>query len=242
MKEREGYNLLKRWLDVIGGTALLVVVAPALVLAALLIKLDGGPVMFRQERMGRNGTTFTLLKLRTMVQGAHKMELHLKREQAAEGGYGVEGEYCDPRVTRIGAILRLFNIDELPQLINVVKGDMSLVGPRPVPFVESLLYDDHRDEVLSVRPGITGYWQIMRRMSTGYDERVEMDCYYVDNRSLKLDLHIFLKTPISMLTSDYNSCTKPLPPLAEGITVPERALVTEGIERHGEETVVSHEL
>jgi lipopolysaccharide/colanic/teichoic acid biosynthesis glycosyltransferase len=223
MKERTGYDLVKRWLDIAGATLTLVVTAPLLILAAILIKRDRGPVLFRQQRLGRNGEAFTLLKLRTMVPDAHRMEIDLKREQSSDGGYGVCGEYLDPRVTRIGCLLRLLNIDELPQLLNVIKGDMSLVGPRPVPFLESLLYGESREEVFSVRPGITGHWQVNRRMSTGYDERVAMDLFYARHRSLWFDLKIFLLTPISMLTSDYNSCTKPLPPLAEGIVVPERS-------------------
>jgi lipopolysaccharide/colanic/teichoic acid biosynthesis glycosyltransferase len=236
--ERRWYDLVKRWLDIIGATAFLIVAAPALILAAIFIRLDGGPVLFRQERMGRNGTTFTLYKLRTMVPGAHRLESNLKQEQSNDGGYGVAGEYCDPRVTRIGALLRLLNVDELPQLLNIIKGDMSLIGPRPVPFLESLLYNSHRDEVLSVRPGLTGYWQVMRRISTLYDERVEMDCYYVRGRSLWLDLYILLRTPLSMLTSDYNSCTKPLPPIADGVVVSERVYVTAPSELRAEKVAV----
>ncbi len=231
MKERERYDLLKRWLDVVGAALSLVVTTPLLVLAAILIKKDGGPVLFRQQRLGRNGVAFTLFKLRTMVPDAHRMETDIKREQSSDGSYGVCGEYSDPRVTRIGCLLRLLNIDELPQLLNVILGDMSMVGPRPVPLLESLLYGQSREEVYSVRPGITGHWQVNRRMSTGYDERVGMDLFYARNRSLLFDLKIFLQTPISMLTSDYNSCTKPLPPLAEGIVVSDRNLVAASRER-----------
>lgn len=236
MTERDGYDRLKRWLDLLGAAAMLVITAPPLLIAAFLIKRDGGPVLFKHTRMGRNGDTFTLLKLRTMVPKAHEMEDDLKEQQCGDGGYGVCGDYADPRVTKIGRLLRLLNIDELPQLVNVLKGDMSLIGPRPVPFSESLLYGESRDKVLTVRPGLTGYWQVNRKMSTAYEERVEMDCYYVDHRSLALDLRIIALTPVSMLTSDYNSCTKPLPPLADGIVISDRALVTAAADRRTQDS------
>lgn len=220
---RAVYDVLKRWLDVAGAITALIVFAPVLVIAALLIKLDGGPIFFRQKRMGRKGKTFGMLKLRTMIPNAHKMESYLRLEQISNGGYGVEGGYSDPRITKLGKLLRLLNIDELPQFVNVLKGDMSLVGPRPVPHEESLLYGDKRDAVLSVRPGITGYWQVKRRMYMDYDRRVELDHHYVRNRSLLLDAYILFVTPISMLTSDYNSLNKPLPPPTAGVLVSERA-------------------
>jgi len=241
---RAVYDACKRCLDLVGAVIALIVSAPVIVLTALLIKLDGGPVFFRQERLGRNGRPFNVFKLRTMVRDAHKMESHLRREHASNGGYGVEGEYSDPRITRVGALLRLLNLDELPQLFNILKGEMSLVGPRPVPHEESLLYGDRRDEVLSVRPGLTGYWQVKRRVSTDYDDRVRMDCHYVRNRGPILDAYILLATPISMLTSDYNSVTKPLPPPAEGVLVSERALVPSEISSQAprEESLVESRL
>ena len=214
-------DALKRALDVVGAIVALVVFSPVLLVSAVLVKLDGGPVLFVQERVGKNNRRFGVFKLRTMVTNAHEMEPHLRREHATNGGYGVPGEYSDPRVTRIGALLRLLNIDEMPQFLNVLKGDMSLVGPRPVPYGESLLYGDRRGEVFSVKPGITGYWQIKRRMKTNYKERAELDCYYVRNQGTLLDAYILLATPISMLTSDYNSMTKPLPPV-DGVLVSDR--------------------
>lgn len=209
------YDVMKRYGDIIGSVIGLIISAPLSILAIILIKLDGGTILFSQERVGLDDKLFNMLKFRTMVPGAHKLETYMRQEHAANGGYGVAGNYSDPRITKVGAALRLLNIDELPQFINVLKGEMSLIGPRPVPYEESLLYGNKRDEILSVKPGLTGYWQVKRRMSTDYDERVDLDIQYVRNRGLLLDLYIFFLTPITMITSDYNSVTKPLPPLTE---------------------------
>lgn len=222
MHKQRLHSTVKRVMDIVGAILALIVFSPLLLISAALVKLDGGPVVFVQKRVGRSGKMFGMLKLRTMVPNAHEMEAFVRRAQESTGGYGVPGDYSDPRVTKVGAVLRLLNIDELPQFLNVLKGDMSLVGPRPVPHEESFLYGRQRDEVLSVKPGITGYWQIKRRMDTNYDERAELDVYYVHNRSTWLDAYILFLTPISMLTSDYNSVSKPLPPV-DGILVRERA-------------------
>lgn len=223
MDRQKFHDLLKRALDIIGATIATILFSPILLISAALIKLDGGPVLFIQKRVGQNDRTFGMFKLRTMVPNAHEMESHIRRSHENNGGYGVPGDYADPRVTRIGALLRLLNIDEAPQFFNVLKGDMSLVGPRPVPYEESFLYGECRNEVLSVKPGITGYWQIKRRMHTDYDDRAALDTYYVKNRNTLLDAYIIVLTPISMLTSDYNSVTKPLPPV-EGIVINDRTV------------------
>lgn len=211
-KERATYDIAKRCLDILGSIIALLISAPVFALASLLVRLDGGPVFFRQQRVGRGGREFTMFKLRTMVPNAQDLEIGLREAHAANGGYGTAGKYSDPRITMIGSLLRRSNLDELPQFLNILRGEMSLVGPRPVPYPESLYYGDRRDEVLSVRPGLTGYWQVKRRMSTDYDERIGLDCHYIRNRNPLLDAYILLMTPISMLTSDYNSVTKPLPP------------------------------
>ena len=216
------HDVPKRIFDIIGSAIAIIVFAPLLIVAAILIKLDGGPIFFVQPRVGRNGKLFGMLKLRTMVPNAHKLESRLRRENAENGGYG-NGTYCDPRVTKIGSLLRLLNLDELPQLINVLKGDMSLVGPRPVPHEESFLFGYMREQILSVRPGLTGYWQVKRHAFMSYEERVELDDYYTRHKNLLLDAYILLATPFAMLTSDYNSLTKPLPPPVDGILVSDRA-------------------
>jgi len=212
------HDALKRMFDFIGAAIALIIFTPLLMIAALLIKLDGGPILFVQKRVGRNDRPFGMLKLRTMVPDAHKVESRLRMESAENGGYG-NGTYSDPRVTRIGSLLRLLNLDELPQLINVLKGEMSLVGPRPVPHEESFLFGHRREQILSVRPGLTGYWQVKRHAFMSYAERVELDCYYSRHKNLLLDAYIIMMTPISMFKSDYNSLTKPLPPPVDGVLV-----------------------
>lgn len=217
------YDILKRGIDIIGAIIALILSAPILAVSTLLIRLDGGKAFFVQPRVGLDGETFGMFKLRTMIPDAFKLESIIAREQHTNGGYGVAGEYNDPRITKVGAILRKFNLDELPQFINVLKGDMSFVGPRPLPLPEKPLYGGKLHKAFSSKPGITGYWQVNRRLSTMYDERVEMDCHYAKKRSLLLDVLIFLQTPISMLTSDYNSVSKPIP-LTEGMLVREPVL------------------
>ncbi|MHB0913502.1 MAG: sugar transferase [Armatimonadota bacterium] len=218
------YDAMKRGLDIVAAILALGVAAPILAVSAIVIKLDGGPVLFTQERVGKGGKPFRMLKLRTMVANAHKLEYKLRMKHAEQGGYGVTEKYNDPRITKIGSLLRITNLDELPQFINILKGDMSLIGPRPVPHEESLFYGEHKDEVFAVRPGLTGYWQIKRRMDTDYAERVQLDRHYVQNRSVTLDAYILLATPIAMLTSDYNSVSKPLPPPAHGVLISDEAV------------------
>jgi len=175
--------------------------SPVLVLAAVLIKLSSpGPVFFRQQRAGLNGRPFTMLKFRSMVSDAEqrKHELELLNEMSGP----VFKVSHDPRITRVGRLLRKYSIDEFPQLLNVVRGDMSLVGPRPLPLDEVARFDDlaHRRR-LSVKPGITCLWQISGRNNiTDFQEWVRLDLQYIDNWSLWLDLRILLQTvPVVML-------------------------------------------
>ena len=174
----------------------LIVTSPALVLAALGIKLeDRGPVLYRQRRVGRGGEEFELLKLRTMVVGAER--------QGA--GYAVnEG---DPRITRVGRVLRRLSIDELPQLWNVVRGDMSLVGPRPTLRYQVEKYTPRQRRRLDVKPGITGWAQVHGRAALPWDERIELDVWYVEHRSPWLDLKILAKTPLALLRGTYKGQT-----------------------------------
>ena len=174
---------LKRALDVVGASAGLLAAAPALAAAALAIKLeDGGPVLFQQERVGRDGRDFTLLKLRTMIVDAHKV------------GAGYAVNHGDPRITRVGDVLRKTSIDELPQLVNVLRGDMSLVGPRPTLRYQVEQYTPRQRRRLEVRPGITGWAQLHGRASLPWSERIELDVWYVDHRSVWLDLQILVRT------------------------------------------------
>jgi lipopolysaccharide/colanic/teichoic acid biosynthesis glycosyltransferase len=180
---------LTRALDVLLAAALLVVTAPLLALAALAIRLESrGPVFYRQLRVGRNGQSFELWKLRTMVPGAESM---------GAGIYVLEG---DPRITRTGRLLRRFSLDELPNLVNVLRGEMSIVGPRPTVREQVDRYTDRQRRRLEVRPGITGWAQINGRTSLAWPERIELDVWYVEHRSLRLDLRILARTARMLAT------------------------------------------
>jgi lipopolysaccharide/colanic/teichoic acid biosynthesis glycosyltransferase len=162
---------------------LLVVAAPLLVFGALAIRLESrGPVFYRQHRVGRHGRPFELWKLRTMVPGAESM---------GAGVYVLEG---DPRITRVGRLLRRFSLDELPNLVNVLKGDMAMVGPRPTVQEQVDRYTERQLRRLDVKPGITGWAQINGRTSLPWPERIELDVWYVEHRSLRLDLRILART------------------------------------------------
>jgi lipopolysaccharide/colanic/teichoic acid biosynthesis glycosyltransferase len=174
---------MPRALDLVLATFALVVSSPLLVLAALLIKLESrGAVFYRQRRVGRAGRPFDLWKLRTMVPGA---------ETAGAGIYVLQG---DPRITRVGRRLRRFSLDELPNLVNVVMGEMAIVGPRPTVSQQVDRYTERQRRRLEVKPGLTGWAQVNGRASLPWPERIELDVWYVEHRSLLLDLRILVRT------------------------------------------------
>jgi lipopolysaccharide/colanic/teichoic acid biosynthesis glycosyltransferase len=178
-----------RALDLLVASLVLLVASPLLAVAALLIKLEsGGPVFYRQLRVGRGGAPFELWKLRTMVPGAEAM---------GAGIYVVEG---DTRITRVGRLLRRFSLDELPNLVNVLKGEMAVVGPRPTVQEQVDRYTERQRRRLEVKPGITGWAQVNGRTSLPWPERIELDVWYVENRSLRLDLRILAKTARMLAT------------------------------------------
>jgi len=178
-----------RFLDAALAAALLVVMSPVLGIAALAIRLEsGGPVFYRQLRVGRGGEPFELWKLRTMVPGAEAM---------GAGIYVLEG---DTRTTRVGRLLRRFSLDELPNLLNVVRGEMALVGPRPTVQEQVDRYTDRQLRRLEVKPGITGWAQINGRTSLPWPERIELDVWYVEHRSTRLDLRILARTARMLAT------------------------------------------
>ena len=182
--------------DVVGAALGLVVASPALALAAAGIKLDDrGPILYRQRRVGRNGEEFELLKLRTMVVGAEQQ------------GAGWAVDAGDPRITRVGRVLRRLSIDELPQLWNVVRGEMSLVGPRPTLRYQVEQYTDRQRRRLEVRPGITGWAQVHGRAALPWDERIELDVWYVEHRSGWLDAKILARTPRALFGGTYKGQT-----------------------------------
>jgi lipopolysaccharide/colanic/teichoic acid biosynthesis glycosyltransferase len=180
---------LSRVLDVVVAAVLLLVGAPLLALAALAIRVESrGPVFYRQLRVGRDGESFELWKLRTMVPGAESM---------GAGIYVLDG---DPRITRVGRMLRRFSLDELPNLVNVLRGDMAIVGPRPTVQEQVDRYTDRQRRRLEVKPGITGWAQINGRTSLPWPDRIELDVWYVEHRSMRLDLRILARTARMLAT------------------------------------------
>jgi len=187
---------VNRTADVVVAGSALALASPLLAAAALAVKLtDGGPILYRQTRVGKDGGDFELLKLRTMVQGAETMG----------AGYAVnEG---DPRITRVGRILRRLSLDELPQLWNVVRGEMSVVGPRPTLRYQVERYTERQRRRLDVKPGITGWAQVHGRASLPWEERIELDVWYVEHRSALVDLRILAKTPLALFSGTYKGST-----------------------------------
>jgi exopolysaccharide biosynthesis polyprenyl glycosylphosphotransferase len=189
----------KRACDVLVSALGLLLLAPLLVAVALAVKLTSrGPVIFRQERIGLRGRPFTVLKFRTMVAGADQLLDGLREHNEADGPLFKLRH--DPRVTRVGQVLRHYSIDELPQLVNVLKGEMSLVGPRPPLASEVALYEEWQLDRLEVRPGITGLWQVSGRSELSFEDYVRLDLFYVENWSVAYDLFILSKT-IPLLVS-----------------------------------------
>lgn len=192
---------VKRVSDVILSSIALAVFLPFLFIVALCIVVDdfGSPI-YAATRIGKDGRPFKMLKFRSMKKEADRLEDMLTEEEFAR----YKREYkldIDPRITRVGRFIRKTSIDELPQLINIIKGDLSIIGPRPVLQEETEVYGIHKREFLSVKPGLTGYWQAYARNNAGYEDgrRQAMELYYVDNISLKLDIKIFFKTISTVL-------------------------------------------
>ena len=187
---------MNRALDVAVAGIGLGLAAPALAIAAVAIKLeDGGPVFYRQRRVGLHGNEFALLKLRTM------------EVDAEQKGAGYAVNVGDPRITRVGRILRRLSLDEVPQLWNVVRGDMSLVGPRPTLAYQVERYTPRQRRRLEVKPGITGWAQIQGRARLPWDERIELDVWYIEHRSAWLDLRILARTPLALFSGTYKGET-----------------------------------
>jgi lipopolysaccharide/colanic/teichoic acid biosynthesis glycosyltransferase len=187
---------VNRAADVALGGAGLLVAAPFVALAALAIKLeDRGPVLYRQQRVGKDGADFDVLKLRTMVVGAETL------------GAGFAVDRGDSRITRVGRFLRRTSIDELPQLWNVVRGDMSVIGPRPTLRYQVENYTPRQRRRLEIRPGLTGWAQIHGRAALPWDERIELDVWYVEHRSPRIDLKILLRTPLALFGGTYKGAT-----------------------------------
>lgn len=192
-KERRGYEFAKRVFDVVSSLLALIVFSPLVGITALAIKLeDGGSPIFAQTRVGKDGKFFRMYKFRSMCEDAEKKLKELQDRNEADGlAFKMSN---DPRVTRVGAFIRKTSIDELPQLFNIFKGNMSVVGPRPPLGYEVMQYDDYQMQRLSVKPGLTCYWQCSGRSDVSFDEWMELDIKYIRERSFFKDIEIIFRT------------------------------------------------
>lgn len=203
-KKRPIYHFFKRAFDIGTSSVALVCLSPVFLVIAVLIKhQDGGPAFYAQTRVGKNGKLFKIYKFRSMILNADEVlrsnpELYQKY---VDDGFKLPAEE-DPRITKIGRFLRKTSLDEMPQFLNVLKGEMSMVGPRPIIKEELVEYGDQVDKLLSVKPGAFGLWQASGRSNVTYPERCDVELEYVDNASAGYDLKIFFKTIISIIKTD----------------------------------------
>ena len=204
VKDNQVYLFLKRVLDILASLAGLIVLSPLFLIVALAIKIEDpkGSVFFSQQRCGKDNKLFPMYKFRSMVSNAEELLYELKEMNEMDGPVFKIKE--DPRITKVGKFIRKTSIDELPQLLNVLKGDMSLVGPRPAIPHEVAEYNEYQIQRLLVKPGITCIWQVSGRNTIGFDEWVEMDLEYIKTRSFLLDLKLIFKT-VGVLFGDDNA-------------------------------------
>ena len=196
------YSVTKKSMDLILSFIGLILLIPVFLILAILVKLDSkGPVFYAHTRKGKNRNDIKIYKFRTMYSNSDEIFESFSDEQKEEYYKNFKLDN-DPRVTKVGDFLRRTSLDEIPQLINVLKGDLSLVGPRPIVEKEICKYGQYADKLFSVIPGITGYWQSHGRSDTSYEERIEMDMYYIDNKSILLDIKIMFKTVISVIKKE----------------------------------------
>ena len=196
------YSILKKIFDVSISFISLILLSPVFLILAILVKLDSkGSVFYAHKRKGKNRSDIKIYKFRTMYSNSDEIFQSFTTEQKEEYYKNFKLDN-DPRVTKLGGFLRKTSLDELPQLLNVLKGDLSLIGPRPIVEKEIFKYGEYADKFFSVIPGITGYWQANGRSDTSYDERIQMDMYYIDNRSFMMDIKIILKTVISVIKKE----------------------------------------
>jgi lipopolysaccharide/colanic/teichoic acid biosynthesis glycosyltransferase len=201
------YKITKRAIDIIGAIIGIILLIPTIILvyiARKILKEDQGPLFYKQLRYGKNGKIFRLYKFRSMcINADKKLKEYLDNNEDAKNEFEKTHKLQkDPRITKLGNFLRKTSLDELPQMINILKGEMSFVGPRPVISEEVEEYGVNKDKFLSVTPGLTGYWQVNGRSNTTYEERMLMELYYVENCSLWLDTKIFFKTFITVFKKE----------------------------------------
>ena len=196
------YRIVKRILSILCSVISIIVLSPLFIIISLIVKISSkGSVFFIHERIGLKGKKFKLIKFRTMVDNAEDMIASFNPEQKKEWEENFKLK-DDPRITKIGKFLRKTSLDELPQLINILKGDMSFVGPRPIVEDELSWYGDNKEKLLSVKPGLTGWWAVNGRSDVPYPERCDLELYYVDHVSFGFDLLILLKTLGAIIRKD----------------------------------------
>ena len=201
------YLGIKRLIDIIGAIIGIVLLIPTTILiyiVSVILKENDGSLFYSHKRIGKNGKYFKLYKFRSMCKDADdKLAKYLaENEEIRKEFKETQKLQNDPRITKIGNFLRKTSLDELPQMINILKGDMSIIGPRPIVDGEIDKYKDNKEKFLSVKPGLTGYWQVNGRSTTTYEERIEIELYYVEHQSLWLDIKIFFKTFITVLKKE----------------------------------------
>lgn len=199
LNHQYGYRITKRLFGIIASTIALVIISPILLIIAICIKVDDphGPVFYMQERVGKDGKKFKIFKFRSMVSNADELLEQLRTKNEINGAmFKIKN---DPRITRVGRVIRKYSLDELPQLVNVIKGEMSIVGPRPPLPSEVAKYSEYDKQRLMVTPGATGLWQVGGRNDVDFDTMVQLDLTYIQHRSIWLDLKIMLKTILIMI-------------------------------------------
>ncbi|WP_367715610.1 sugar transferase [Nitratireductor sp. GISD-1A_MAKvit] len=207
-RQFRAYFTLKRGFDIVFSILVLIFLLPAIILISLGILIsDGRPILFRQKRIGRDGRVFDCLKFRTMRRDADRLlkELLEKNPVLLQEWRACQKLRDDPRINPIGRFLRVSSLDELPQFLNVLKGDMSVVGPRPIVEEEVVRYGERIHDYLLMKPGITGLWQVSGRNDTSYAERVQLDVHYCENRNIWLDLKIVWRT-VGVFLFEHNGC------------------------------------
>lgn len=201
-RERVFYRIVKRLMDILLSIVAIILLSPVFLIVALVIRVDSkGKIIFGHERIGQGMKKIKVYKFRTMYENSDEIFNNFTEEQKREYYINFKLDN-DPRITKVGKFLRETSLDELPQLVNILKGDMSIVGPRPIVEKEVKKYGKYAQTVFSVLPGLTGYWQANGRSDTTYEERVQMDMYYIKNRSLLMDMNIILKTFISVIKKE----------------------------------------
>lgn len=202
VKNKPIYDFVKRFADIVCSLVAIILLSPIFIITSIAVKTTSkGPIIFVHKRVGKNEKEIGIYKFRSMVMNAEELIEEFTPEQKAEFQKNFKLEN-DPRITKVGKFLRKTSLDELPQLFNILKGDLSIVGPRPIVEAETKIYGGYKDMLLSVKPGLTGFWAANGRSNTNYKRRRAMEIYYIKNRSLLFDIEIIFKTIISVFKAE----------------------------------------